>query len=256
MSAKLRLLNNLIGIYEGDICQFRLPGDARRAARAARRLAERYFKDDPNTSLIKLRQFGEVLAQLTAAKSGLFASPEEQQADLLRRLKFERIVPRVVGDLFYQLRIAGNRATHAHTGDHAEALSTLKIARELGIWFHRTFADKKFSAGAFVPPPDPAAATKALQEELERLRHALDETRSGAEKARLAAESEVRERLSAEERARKEREERTVWEQLASEAENAKAQLFARATGASGGRRAGAGTDDGRHRCQGGRRRR
>jgi type I restriction enzyme R subunit len=25
-------------------------------------LAERYFKDDPNTCLIKLRQFGEVLA--------------------------------------------------------------------------------------------------------------------------------------------------------------------------------------------------
>ena len=48
-------------------------------------LAERYFKDDPNTCLIKLRQFGEVLAQLTAAKSGLLASPEEPQADLLRR---------------------------------------------------------------------------------------------------------------------------------------------------------------------------
>ena len=29
-------------------------------------LAERYFKDDPNTCLIKLRQFGELLAQLTA----------------------------------------------------------------------------------------------------------------------------------------------------------------------------------------------
>jgi type I restriction enzyme, R subunit len=29
-------------------------------------LAERYFKDDPNTCLIKLRQFGEVLAQMTA----------------------------------------------------------------------------------------------------------------------------------------------------------------------------------------------
>ena len=26
-------------------------------------LAERYFKEDPNTCLIKLRQFGEVLAQ-------------------------------------------------------------------------------------------------------------------------------------------------------------------------------------------------
>jgi type I restriction enzyme R subunit len=33
-------------------------------------LAERYFRDDPNTCLIKLRQFGEVLAQLVAAKAG------------------------------------------------------------------------------------------------------------------------------------------------------------------------------------------
>lgn len=33
-------------------------------------LAERYFRDDPNTCLIILRQFGEVLAQLAAAKAG------------------------------------------------------------------------------------------------------------------------------------------------------------------------------------------
>ena len=32
-------------------------------------LAERYFKGDSNTSLIKLRQFGELLAQLTAARA-------------------------------------------------------------------------------------------------------------------------------------------------------------------------------------------
>jgi type I restriction enzyme R subunit len=158
-------------------------------------LAERYFKEDPNTCLIKLRQFGEVLAQLTAAKSGLLASPEEPQADLLRRLKFERIVPREVGDLFHQLRIAGNRATHDHVEDHAEALTTLKIARELGIWFHRTFADRRFSPGAFVPPPDPAEATKALQEELGRLRQVLNQTATMAEKARATAEAEARERM-------------------------------------------------------------
>lgn len=34
-------------------------------------LAERYFADDPNTCLIKLRQFGELLAQLAAANIGL-----------------------------------------------------------------------------------------------------------------------------------------------------------------------------------------
>jgi type I restriction enzyme, R subunit len=130
-------------------------------------LAERYFKEDPNTCLIKLRQFGEVLAQLTAAKAGLLPTPEEPQADLLRRLKFERVVPREVGELFHQLRVAGNRATHSQTDDHAEALSGLKIARQLGIWFHRTFGQAGFKAGPFVPPPDPVDATKALQEELE-----------------------------------------------------------------------------------------
>ena len=35
-------------------------------------LAERYFPDDPNTSLLKLRQLAELLAQLVAAKVGLF----------------------------------------------------------------------------------------------------------------------------------------------------------------------------------------
>jgi type I restriction enzyme R subunit len=50
-------------------------------------LAERYFKEDQATSLIKLRQYGETLAQLVAAKAGLFRDTQEPQADLLRRLK-------------------------------------------------------------------------------------------------------------------------------------------------------------------------
>jgi hypothetical protein len=49
------------------------------------------------------------------------------------------------------------------------------------------------------------------------VRQALDETKSEAEKARLAAEAESRERISAEERARKKAEDRTVWEQLAAD---------------------------------------
>lgn len=190
-------------------------------------LAERYFKDDPNTCLIKLRQFGELLAQLTAANSGLLSSPEEPQADLLRRLKFERITPAEVGELFHQLRVAGNRATHAQAGDHAEALTSLKIARQLGIWFYRTFAGKQITPGPFVPPPDPTAATQALSEELERLRTAVAQTRTEAESARAAAEVEAQSRATAQERAKKEAEERAVWEQLAHEAEQARMALAA-----------------------------
>src|SRR5882724_6289842 len=72
-------------------------------------LAERYFGDDPSTALIKLRQFGELLAQLSAAQAGLFTSPDEPQTDLLRRLKFERVVPAEVADLFHQVRVVGNK---------------------------------------------------------------------------------------------------------------------------------------------------
>src|ERR1700722_20007685 len=120
---------------------------------------------------------------------------------------------------------------HAQGGNHAEALTTLKLARELGVWFYRTFADARFSPGPFVPPPDPAAATKALHEELARLRGIVSEAQSEAERARLAVEAEARERMTTQERARQESADRAVWEQLAGEAEQDKAALAAQLEG-------------------------
>ena len=48
------------------------------------RLAERYFREDPNTCLLKLRQLTELLAQLTATRVGSYASAEEGQYDTAR----------------------------------------------------------------------------------------------------------------------------------------------------------------------------
>jgi hypothetical protein len=42
---------------------------------------ERYFSDDPVVALILLRQFGEVLAQMLAARSGLLTDARELQAE-------------------------------------------------------------------------------------------------------------------------------------------------------------------------------
>ena len=75
----------------------------------------------------------------------------EPQAELLRRLRNDGNHPRDVLDLFHQLRMAGNAAVHNHEGDHATALTCLKMARQLGIWFYRTFVDPKFKAGPFQP---------------------------------------------------------------------------------------------------------
>ena len=189
-------------------------------------LAERYFKDDPSTSLLKLRQFGETLAQVVAAKAGLFRDTQELQSDLLRRLKFDRVIPQEVADLFHHLRIVGNRATHENHGNHAEALTALKIGRQLGIWFHRTFGPvKPFSPGAFVPPADPPDPTDVLIQELSRLRTELGQHRTAAEKASAAAAESDRARLTAEQQVQREREERTFWEELAAEAEQARAAL-------------------------------
>jgi hypothetical protein len=170
-------------------------------------LAERYFHDDANTCLIKLRQFGELLVQLIAAKTGLLQSGDESQADLLRRLRFERLLPSKVADLFHEIRILGNRATHGAGGTPGEALNALKYARQIGIRFHRTYGkEPKFVAGPFQSPAASQDAAAPIRAELERLRTELLASKSAAEQAQLIAEENALARQSADEkRACKER---------------------------------------------------
>jgi type I restriction enzyme R subunit len=166
-------------------------------------LAERYFVDDPNTCLIKLRQFGEVLAQLTAAKVGMYTSSEETQVILLRRLRDRGILKGEVDRLFHELRKVGNDATHELAGDQRTALSGLKYARALGIWFHRVFSgDRAFDPGPFIPPPDPKTETQALKTELEKLRQEAHKSLSAVDAAQAMAQTEAQQRLAAEELAR------------------------------------------------------
>lgn len=123
-------------------------------------LAERYFRDDPVTAVFKLRQFAEVLSKTIAARHALYVGERETFEDTLRRLAFERIIPKEAADVLHALRKAGNRAAHEARGSHNDALSALKFARQLGIWFHRTYGKQAdFKPGPFVPPPEPIDAT-------------------------------------------------------------------------------------------------
>ena len=59
-------------------------------------LAEKYFAEDPNTCLLKLRQLSELLAQLVAARTGQLVAPEETQFNLLRRVQGSGILTREI----------------------------------------------------------------------------------------------------------------------------------------------------------------
>lgn len=184
-------------------------------------LAERYFPDDPNTCLLKLRQLTELLAQLVASRIGLFTSVDENQADLLRRLQDQGIVPREVGKLFHEVRRAGNDANHQLAGDHRGALLALRLAWQLGVWFHRTFKDPAFKAGPFQPPSSPVDESTELKAELENLRTELARYRAAHHDA-----SQALDQVSA--RAKQADDDRAFWESMAAEAEAAKAALLAR----------------------------
>lgn len=191
--------------------------------------AERYFRDDPSTAIIKVRQFVELLAKLIAAHHALYLGERETFEDTLRRLSFERIIPKEAADLFHALRKLGNVAVHDAKGGHADALASLKFARQLGVWFHRTYGRQpNFNPGPFVPPPEPIDATAGLKEEIEALRRKVAESMDAATAARLHAEEQVRARETVEERLRREADERATWEQLAQESEIARIEIAAR----------------------------
>ncbi len=181
-------------------------------------LAERYFAEDPNTCLLKLRQLCELLAQMAASKVGLYTSHDESQYDLLRRLQDQNVLQRDVAQLFGEVRRAGNAANHAVSGNHRTALAMLKMSWQLAIWFHRSFADRAFRPGPFIPPSAPKDESAELRAELTALNQALAEYK--------AAHRDTSERLASTEAALKgARDEQAFWEQIATETEEAKAAL-------------------------------
>ncbi|MEQ1268468.1 type I restriction endonuclease [Acinetobacter pittii] len=137
--------------------------------------AERVFYSDPNTTLIKLRQLGEAIAQHMAVTLGIEFNEQTTQADLIYKLSNELKLDKVVRDLFHTLRIEGNKATHQFKTKHKEAISGLIVARNLAIWFHRSFgkAGPDFKPEPFVPPVDPSQQLRDLQAEISELRNDL-----------------------------------------------------------------------------------
>jgi type I restriction enzyme R subunit len=183
--------------------------------------AESYSSTDPNTALLKLRQFGEAVARNIAASFGIDAPAEGSQAELLGLLQRRGHLDRDVAALLHALRKEGNDAAHRFETTPGQAREALKLGRTAAIWFHRAFGAnvENFKPGPFVDPvrqvlvPQPAPAKVLQTGTLEP-----SETLLADERARREA-SERRAELLAEER--------SVWEQLAQDEERQRLELQA-----------------------------
>jgi type I restriction enzyme, R subunit len=92
--------------------------------------AERYFRADPSTAIVRLRRFAELLAKVIAAHRALHLDERETFEDTLRRLSSSGSSPRK--QTICSIRKLGNAAVHDAKGGHSDALASLKFARQLG----------------------------------------------------------------------------------------------------------------------------
>lgn len=188
--------------------------------------AERIFAHDPASAVLKLRLLAEALTEEIAARLGI--AQQSTQADRLRAVDARMGLDPQVAQMFHLLRRTGNQAAHdpAHRIGYREGLDALRVARELAVWFHRSFGgDVDFNPGKFVLPDDPSRKLAELHEQVAKLEAdlAAAQAAKGArdELTQLQAAQAEQERAMAQ----RAQEERELYEALAEEASRNYAEL-------------------------------
>ena len=134
-------------------------------------LAEKNLYLDPNTSLIKLRMFAEILTKYLLAYENHENPIDGKQISRINLLNSNGIVPELLVPLFHSLRKTGNKATHEVYGTTKEAQTHLQFAFRLAVWFRQTYGDGEYSYQDFIPPEQPsddAEQLTAFKQELNR----------------------------------------------------------------------------------------
>ena len=113
--------------------------------------AEKNYPDDPNTTMSKLRIFGESVAK-HIGKALQFESTEKQ-VDLIRELAKVPSIDDSIINVLHSLRKIGNRAVHEYHNDLDDAAMSLRLAFRLSIWYYRLIKnDHDFVVPVFVLP--------------------------------------------------------------------------------------------------------
>lgn len=150
--------------------------------------AEHYAHSDPESSLVKLRNFAERVVDHIYAAQKLVRAPQSTFVDLLNNSSFRMVASDLVLDKLHLLRKLGNRAAHGEGIQASDAVRCVREAWQLARWLHVTFlSGKPADFFEFKYPPvegidskaEVKRKAKALAEENalkeERLKQALQE---------------------------------------------------------------------------------
>lgn len=115
--------------------------------------AECYLYSDPNSCIYKLGLLSETIVNAVFNIEKL-QIPEDKNtlANKIRILKREGILPKIIDDILYALRIRRNDGVHAGLDSVDNAKVLLKMAYSLSNWFVEVYIDWEYKTQPFVLP--------------------------------------------------------------------------------------------------------
>ena len=144
--------------------------------------AERYFTDDPNTTLIKLRQLIERLVKELVRVERVHVSHDGKLLDMLHQLYDAGKLEKYPYGLLNKIRRSGNEAVHGLNNRHREAAEQLRNARSLMVWYIGTYGNPDIKIPAFQLPPPPRDASDNLKAALAHQEHLTQQLEASKER--------------------------------------------------------------------------
>ncbi|WP_339004055.1 type I restriction-modification system endonuclease [Fusobacterium polymorphum] len=102
-------------------------------------MAEYMLYKDPNTAIMKLRQFGEELINTMLKVENFTYDKNSLAVDRILILKRAGLIPADIDNILTSLRKKGNKAAHGSYGDEQTADILLSLAVKLGAWFQEVY---------------------------------------------------------------------------------------------------------------------
>ncbi|MGG4167425.1 type I restriction-modification system endonuclease [Rossellomorea vietnamensis] len=148
--------------------------------------AENNVYQDPHTTLMKLRLFGETITKFIFASENI-REYDTKQVNRINKLRRERLIEPELLDIFEALRLKGNKASHeADFGKIEEAKALLKLAFRLSTWFMEVYGDWNFQAPEYIEPKEKTNVDidklqQEYEEKVKELEKQLEDTLQKAE---------------------------------------------------------------------------